>query len=329
MHPEFQYLQTKIENLEENPSDFEELALEIFRLQASSNKVYQQFLKYIKKNPKDVSHLTEIPFLPISFFKNKEIKTLDWVPESIFQSSGTTGQIRSRHFIWKLGFYHSTALRIFEKQFGPISKYQIIGLLPTYLENPNSSLISMLLAFGKSSGMGTKFCGLDFAAFEAILESARKGKRKILIFSVTYALLQLSNQNGFNLSDCLVIETGGMKGMGEEKTKSELAEIIRNRLKIKQLYSEYGMTELISQSYSNSIEYQNSAFLKVLVRDLNDPFYVSEAGRGAANIISLSNFPTCSFIATDDLCQVSESGYFQISGRLEGADLRGCNLLFA
>jgi acyl-CoA synthetase (AMP-forming)/AMP-acid ligase II len=142
-------------------------------------------------------------------------------------------------------------------------------------------------------------------------------------------LLQLSNQNGFNLSDCLVIETGGMKGMGEEKTKSELAEIIRNRLKIKQLYSEYGMTELISQSYSNSIEYQNSAFLKVLVRDLNDPFYVSEAGRGAANIISLSNFPTCSFIATDDLCQVSESGYFQISGRLEGADLRGCNLLFA
>jgi len=325
---DFQYFRTRIESLFEGGSSFEILAIEIFHFQAARNPVYKKFIQLIGIEPFEIEKLTQIPFLPISFFKNKEVKSSDWKAEKIFQSSGTTGQTRSRHQVLSLDFYHSISARIFENRIGNLADFQIIGLLPTYLENPDSSLISMVKAFGIRSGLEARFCGLDFNLFSQLLERAREAKKKILIFSVTYALIKLIDTHQFDLSDCIVIETGGMKGLGTEISKNEVIEKLQNQLKIKDLYSEYGMTELLSQAYAKPELFHLPPTLKVFVRDIDDPFKVSEMGRGAANIIDLANFATCSFIGTDDLCEVGLVGNFQILGRLNGSDLRGCNLLF-
>jgi len=327
--PEFHYFSSQVKNLFENRKGFEKLALEIFRFQALHNPTYKEYINHIRVDIESVISIHQIPFLPITFFKSREIKTFDWKEESFFLSSGTTGQIRSRHSILNLDFYHENAIRIFENQIGNLSQFQIIGLLPTYLENPNSSLISMVLAFGKRTESKVAFCGLDFEFFQILLKKARAKRKRILLFSVTYALLKLIEEKPANLSDCLVIETGGMKGLGTNVSKPEIIDLIYKHLHINNLYSEYGMTELSSQAYAKPNIFQNSPLMQILVRDLDDPFSVSKSGRGCANIIDLANFSTCSFIATDDLCHIEPQGAFEILGRLEGSDLRGCNLLFA
>jgi len=329
MIPDFQHFAHKVEHLFEDDSQFENLALEIFQFQARHNFTYKKFIQLIGLEPVEINKLNQIPFLPISFFKNKEVKCLDWMPEKIFQSSGTTGQIRSKNQVWSLDFYHRIAASIFESQIGKLVDFQIIGLLPTYLENPDSSLISMVRHFGLRSGSEAIFCGLDFESFHQILLKARQGKKKILFFSVTYALLKLVETHSFDLSDCYVLETGGMKGLGVEMSKAEVIEILQKKLNISHLYSEYGMTELLSQAYANPEKFKNPPTLRVFARDLDDPFQISETGRGAANIIDLANFATCSFIGSDDLCQIESNGEFKISGRMDGSELRGCNLLFS
>ena len=327
--PEFQYFASQVKNLFESKDGFEKLALEIFRFQAKNNSTYKEFIEFIKIDAESIQSIEKIPFLPVSFFKNRDVKTLNWKEEVTFLSSGTTAQVRSKHPILSLDFYHANAIRIFENEIGQLTQFQIIGLLPTYLENPNSSLISMVLAFGKKTKSKVEFCGLDFQHFQNLLKKASAKKKKVLLFSVTYALMKLIEENPIDLSHCLVIETGGMKGLGVNLSKAEIVELISNRLNINSLYSEYGMTELNSQAYANPLIFKNVPTMRVLVRDLDDPFSVSYFGRGCANIIDLANFATCSFIGTDDLCQVQASGEFEILGRLEGSDLRGCNLLFA
>jgi len=327
--PEFQYFTSQVKNLFEDQDGFEKLALEIFRFQALHNPTYKEFIEHLNVDIESVISIHQIPFLPISFFKSREIRTFDWKEEAYFLSSGTTGQIRSRHSILDLDFYHENAVRIFEHQIGNLSQFQIIGLLPTYLENPNSSLISMVLAFGKKTRSKVAFCGLDFEFFHILLKKARAKSKRILLFSVTYALLKLIEEKPTNLSDCLVIETGGMKGLGTNISKPEIITLFNTHLHIENLYSEYGMTELLSQAYAQPLNFRCNPIMKILVRDTDDPFSVSSFGRGCANIIDLANFSTCSFIASDDLCQVQPSGSFEILGRLEGSDLRGCNLLFA
>ena len=328
MNPDFQYFAAKIEGLHNGVHDFDQLALEVFRLQATFNPVYRSFLKHLNTDFENIKTLTEIPFLPVSFFKNKAIKTMEWTSEANFESSGTTGQAKSKHAVYSLDFYHNHSTQIFEHTFGNLSKFQIVGLLPTYLDNPNSSLVSMVQHFAIKSGIRPEFCGLDFDKFKKILANARQKSRQILLFSVSYALMKLIGSENLNLADCLVIETGGFKGLEQNIAKAELLENIQNGLNINMLYSEYGMTEMLSQAYGQGENFKPSAAMRIFVRDLDDPFAVNLKGRGAANIVDLANFSTCSFIATDDLCQVDAAGDFQIMGRLDGSDLRGCNLLF-
>ena len=249
--PEFQYFASQVKNLFENEAGFEKLALEIFRFQARHNPTYKEFLTYVNADIESIDSIYAIPFLPILFFKNREVKTLDWKEDTYFLSSGTTGQIRSKHPVLSLKLYHSNSIRIFEHQIGKLSQFQIIGLLPTYLENPNSSLISMVLAFGKQTKSKVQFCGLDFDLFQSLIKKARAKKKRILIFSVTYALMRLIEEKSMNLSDSLVIETGGIKSLGTNISKAEIIESFRKHLHINDLYSEYGMTELLSQAYAD------------------------------------------------------------------------------
>ncbi len=317
----------KVLQLKENLLDFTSVAFQIFEFQYNYNPVYQRFVNLLPKKISQIQTLEEIPFLPISFFKIFEIKAGNWNPEAIFTSSGTTGILPSQHNIQSLSFYHQLAISLFEKQFGPLSQFKIIALLPNYQENPNSSLISMVRAFGLHSGEEAVFLGLGFHSLQAELHKSQN--RKVLIISVSYALMQLAEKNPMDLSPYLVLETGGMKGFRKEMPKQEIIDIIHKKLNINKLYSEYGMTELQSQAYAKPLEFENPISLRAFVRQMEDPFDVRQKGRGLANIIDLGNVFTCSFIATDDLIEISENGNFQILGRALGAELRGCNLLFA
>ena len=328
--PILDLFQTEVQKLSIEPDRFEALAMEIFRFQAEQNPVYSRFLYLLGCESRFVSHLEEIPFLPISFFKNQEIKTGEWQAETWFQSSGTSKQQRSRHFVRKLAWYHYVSAQIFKSQIGDLQSFQILGLLPTYLENPHSSLIEMVQSFMKSDSNSRQFLSVDFESFESDLAVVRQSGLKPLIFSVTYALRKLMEEKPMDLSDCVVIETGGMKGMGSEIPKIEMYDLLRNNLKIKQLYSEYGMTEMLSQSYSDDGIYVPGYSMRVLVRQLEDPLSgSSKTGRGGLNIIDLANMDTCSFIATDDVGQVFDDQRFEVFGRVDGSEIRGCNLLFA
>ncbi len=322
-------LRLEVLGLQQNPSAFEALALKIFRYQYTHNPVYQSFVYHLKTDVSAVQRLEEIPFLPISFFKTFEIKTGDWSSETFFMTSGTTGKAkRGTHHIRSLDFYHRLATALFEQQFGPVSQYQILALLPHYLENPHSSLISMVRALGQHSGSEAVFMGLDFEEFGLRLKQATAGGKKVLVFSVSYALMEMAMNAPLDLCDCVVIETGGMKGFGREMPKAEMVEYISKRLNIKNLYSEYGMTEMMSQAYAQPLEFAPGFSMQLLVRDMHDPLEVRQKGRGLANLIDLGNIFTCSFIATDDLASCSPQGTFQILGRAGYAELRGCNLLF-
>jgi hypothetical protein len=323
-------LETKVFSFLQNGGSFNQLALEIFRFQYQHNLVYQEFVKRIGKTPDQVKSLEQVPFLPISFFKTKEIKTGNWLAETYFLSSGTSGQSRSRHLIKSLNWYHKVSLFLFERQFGNLNSYIILAMLPTYLENPHSSLISMVNNLGNFSSEKVCFLGLDFKKLKNQLQKATDSGKKLLLFTVSYALGKLAEESPLDLSDCLFIETGGMKGLGPDLPKEALLEKFRKTLKIKHLFSEYGMTELQSQAYAKPLLFHSQdSSLRVLQRQMEDPFHVQTQGRGLANIIDLANIFTCSFIATDDLVEVRPSGEFKILGRAQGAELRGCNLLFA
>jgi len=303
-----------------NEDTFIDSSLEAFKYQFSQNPVYRQYCTFLSKTPLTVKRLTEIPFLPIEFFKSHAIITNGAKIQKTFLSSGTTSQERSKHHIPDLTFYNKVAKKIFEDAFGNLSQQKILALLPSYLEQGDSSLISMIDSFMKHSAQGS-----DYYLGKNIETELKKNGKKIL-FGVSFALLDLQLTGEFR--DVTIIETGGMKGRKREITRFELHQKIAAKVSSNPIWSEYGMTELQSQAYGKSGELRFPAWARVLVREINDPFqYTEKRKTGGINVIDLANIETCPFIETKDLGKINQNGSFQILGRFDNSDIRGCNLL--
>ncbi len=311
--------------LNSESDNFDSLALQIFKYQANSNPVYQDYIHNLGLNGSDIKNLPDIPFMPISMFKYHDIKSEMWEPEVCYESSGTTSEKTSRHLIRDLQFYYQNALQLFEDYFGPIKDYTILALLPSYLERSNSSLVSMIGHFIKLSSSGSGFYLNNYGELIKKIEELR-GK-KLILWGVSFALLKFAKYK-IDLSSCVIIETGGMKGRGKEIVREELYSILRNSFNVETIYSEYGMTELLSQSYASNGKFVNSSIMRVLIRDINDPFvYVDTGKTGGINVIDLSNIHSCSFIETMDLGRYDSDSTYEILGRFDNSDIRGCNLL--
>lgn len=313
--------------------DFEGLALELFQYQAFNNKVYNSYLNLIHVDPNSVRTIEEIPFLPIGFFKSQEVKCGDWDPALVFYSSGTTGQEVSKHQIRSVAIYKESFLKGFEIAYGSPKDCILLCLLPTYEDNPHSSLIYMtdeLIRLTEDPISGYYLDNND-KIIDGLSASIKSGKR-VILFGVSYALMDLAGRAGLpDMKDVIVMETGGMKGKRQEMVKEELHLKLKEGFKIEQVHSEYGMTEMLSQAYSKGKGiFECPSWMRVSVRDVNDPLSCLEAGRtGGLNIIDLANVHSCSFIATQDLGKVYSNGTFELFGRFDYSDIRGCNLLIA
>ncbi len=311
---------------------FDDLALAVFRFQAKHNDVYAKYLALLKVGFQDIKSIEDIPFLPIQFFKNYSIKTGSWQGETVFTSSGTTGGAASRHPVHNLDFYKKNTELGFQKYYGDPSKYCTLALLPSYLERSGSSLIFMADHFIRQSKFPQSgFFLNNTGGLLQVLESVKKDRIPTILLGVSFALLDLAEQCEIDLSHIVVMETGGMKGRRKELTRSELHSILKKSFGIENVHSEYGMTELFSQAYSkgNGI-FRPAPTMKVLAREITDPLSLQQYGKaGALNIVDLANFQTISFIATDDLGKVQKDGSFEVLGRLDNSDIRGCNLMLS
>lgn len=313
-----------------NDQNFNEQALSLFHYQAQHNPVYATFLKGLGVRPDSINDLYDIPFMPIAFFKNHKIKTGEWQTETIFTSSGTTGITTSTHEVADLNFYLAHAERTFEFFFGKITDYHFLALLPSYLERKNSSLVAMIDHFIKRSQSPVSgFYLNDTDKLISDLNTLRSDSRKTILWGVTFALLDLAERNNLDLSHCLVFETGGMKGRRKEIIRGELHAILRKEFNIPTVYSEYGMTELLSQAYTHgSDSFTCPPWLKILGREVTDPMHKGLFGEvSGVNVVDLANWHSIAFIETEDLGKVHENGSFEILGRFDNSDLRGCNLL--
>ena len=309
--------------------DFKKHCLKIFNFQYNNNVVYREFCNLIYKNPAKINEVNEIPFLPISFFKTKKILSTNNY-EKVFYSSGTSQKIRSKHYISRIDLYEKSFLTNFIHNYGKPEEYNIIGLLPNYLENSNSSLIYMvekLIKFSKSNNSG--FYMRDFDKLSEKLIKLEKKKEKTILIGVSYALLDLISYKKFKLKNTIVMETGGMKGQRKEMVKSELHEKLKIGFGVSKIHSEYGMTELLSQAYSKCEGiFESPPWMKVVIRDINDAQNLNfNKTSGAINIIDLANINSCSFIATDDMGRYIDNSKFEVVGRIDNSDIRGCNLL--
>lgn len=323
-------LKERIERI--TAAEFEPLALEVFQYQAAHNPLYQRYLKLLGRLPDQVQGLDDIPFLPISLFKNHTIKTGEWEPEIIFSSSKTTGSVASKHLLRSGHFYQKSARRGFEKFYGSLENYCVLALLPSYLERNGSSLVFMVEDFIRQSGHpDSGFFLYNTDKLLQILQKCQKRQQPTILIGVSFALLDLSEDHPGNLSGITIMETGGMKGRRRELTREELHSQLCQAFQVEQIHSEYGMTELLSQAYSKGDGlFQAAPTMQVRTRDITDPFAQASAGRtGALNIIDLANLDTISFIATDDLGRVQEDGRFEVLGRLDASEVRGCNLMVA
>ena len=309
------------------------MALQLFRKQARENHVYNRYLAYLGVDPFQISQVMDIPFLPISFFKSHEVVTGSWTPEVTFTSSGTAGQAVSRHSIASLSHYLLHAQTIFEMTFGSLRNYHILALLPSYLERTGSSLVAMANHFigeSQSPYSGFYLNDLDGLAkqLEALRNSESRAGRKVLLLGVSFALWDLAEQHTLDLGHCMVMETGGMKGRRKEIIREELHEILCRNLNIQKVFSEFGMTEMLSQAYSmGEGMFRCPASVRVLVREINDPFGVTTRASGVINVVDLANTHSCAFIETQDLGRIGQDGHFEVLGRLDNSDIRGCNLM--
>jgi hypothetical protein len=309
-------------------STFDNHAIELFKFQARNNLVYKKYLNSLNLLPENVKEIAQIPFLPIEFFKKHIVKTNDWDAEIVFESSGTTQLITSKHNVQDLHFYHAHAKRIFEDKFGLLEGKTIFALLPSYLDRQGSSLVSMVDSFIQYSECDKSGFYLDNTTELIDNLSVTKKEDDIFLFGVTFALLDLAESFNVDLSHVTVIETGGMKGRRDEITKEELYDILKSRLGISKIYSEYGMTELLSQAYGRSGIFPQSSSMRIYIRDINDPFTMLQYGKtGGVNIVDLANVHSCAFIETKDLGRINQDGTFEVLGRFDNSDLRGCNLL--
>jgi len=312
------------------PESFESVALEVFRFQATHNPVYASFLSLLQVDHARIQHLEQIPCLPISLFKTHQLQTGSWDPEIIFTSSGTTGATTSHHFVRSIDWYDRLALRTFEATYGPIQDYVVLALLPAYLERTGSSLVHMAQYFMQASAKkASGFYLDDYDALEAQLMACAKKKQPTLLLGVSFALWDLAERGVTGFPELIVMETGGMKGRRRELTRSELHGLLGAAFRQKKIHSEYGMTELLSQAYSRGDGlFEPGATMRVWMREPTDPFAAVRSGKtGAINVIDLANIDSISFIATDDLGRRYGDGTFEVLGRLDASDVRGCNLL--
>ncbi|GAA0880349.1 acyltransferase [Algoriphagus jejuensis] len=312
--------------------DFEDLALELFRFQISENEVYKSYVAARKIEVSQVKTLESIPFLPIRFFKDFPVvcgQEADF--DSFYSSSGTTGVITSKHYVWSETWYLRHAQEIFEKKYGALDNYHVLALLPAYLERPGSSLVSMAKRFikvSKSAHSGFYLYNQD-ELLEKMTSLGNDG-RKVLLLGVTFALLDLaeSGKDFAPMENLIVMETGGMKGRRKEMIREEVHDILKAFFGVESIHSEYGMTELMSQAYSKGDgKYTLPATMRVMLRDVNDPLSWSSRSQGGINVIDLANFHSCAFIETQDLGKYDENGLLEVLGRFDNSEIRGCNLM--
>jgi len=311
-------------------STFQAIALQVFQMQYEGVEVYQRFCQSLKATPSSVKRLADIPFLPVEFFKSYEVIMMGQTTETIFESSGTTGSIPSRHYVTDLKVYERSFLKGFEHFYGSPEDYVILGLLPSYLERNNSSLVYMVNRLVQLSGKKESgFFLHEHEALANLLLQLKERKQNTILIGVTFGLLDFVEEYKIDFPDLIVMETGGMKGRREELLREEVHEKLCKGFGVKKIHSEYGMTELLSQGYSKGDGiFETPPWLKIFTRDLYDPLKVLEKGRsGAINIIDLANINSCSFIATNDIGGINADGTFQIIGRMDNAEIRGCNLM--
>lgn len=316
--------------------NFNEMAVELFNYQYLYNPVYQQYCDALNTDIPLVDTIEKIPYLPISFFKTHSIKTTDFETETIFESSGTTNTVNSKHFVKDISIYRKSFINCFEKFYGQAKNKCILGLLPSYLERKNASLVLMIDELIKASANEQSgFYLYDHEKLHRTLIHNELLKIPTLLIGVTYALLDFAEQYPMQLRNTIVMETGGMKGRREEMARAEVHRLLQEQLSLSLVHSEYGMTELLSQAYSKGDGiFHAPPWMKVLLRDEDDPFEINSAkdtGKksrsGVINIIDLANIYSCSFIATDDYGRLHSNDSFEVLGRLDNSDIRGCSLM--
>ena len=313
----------------QDDNDFNFLAKELFSYQYRQNKVYKSWCDQLRVDINKVTTPAHIPFLPISFFKTHAILCGGDNYNLVFESSGTTQTSKSRHYIKDINLYIKSFTKGFEHFYGDIKSWCIIGLLPSYLQQKNSSLIKMVDELIKLSNHKQSGFYLDeYEKLHNVLQQLESQKQKTLLIGVTYALLDFATKFPMQLSSTIIMETGGMKGRRKELTRDQVHTILKQQFHVQEIHSEYGMTELLSQAYSKANgKFYCPKWMKVFVRDEDDPLLVKIKGKGALNIIDLANANSCAYIATDDVGEVFDDGSFSVAGRLDGSDIRGCSLM--
>lgn len=313
--------------------NFNDVCLEVFRFQYQYNDIYKRYVDALKVDVSKVTTLSRIPFLPIRFFKTHPVTATVFSPEVIFESSGTTETVNSRHYVKQRSVYEQSFLTAFDRFYGSPADWCVLGLLPAYLERQHSSLVYMVADLVKrSQHEKSGFYLYDFDNLYKSLQALEQAGQKTLLIGVTFALLDFASQYQIPLRHTVVMETGGMKGRKKEMVRQEVHDHLKASFSLKNIHSEYGMTELLSQAYSKGDGvFQTPGWMRVLLRDEDDPLTIRPVGttaaRGVINMIDLANVYSCSFIATDDLGVLHPDGSFEITGRRDHSDLRGCSLL--
>lgn len=311
-------------------TEFKVAALNTFRFQYQNNEVYRTFCNHLKMTPENVHKLEDIPFIPIQFFKDKQLLSTTRIPEETFTSSGTTGSLTSTHLVTDIALYQKSYLTAFNEFYGKPSDFCIVALLPSYLEREGSSLIYMVHdLIEKSNHPKSGFFLHDIERLKEHLAILEAANTKTLLIGVSFALLDFCEKHQLKLRNTTIMETGGMKGRRKELIREELHDLLKQGFGVDVIHSEYGMTELLSQAYSKGNGIFNCPpWMKVLVRDTEDPFKYQSNGRtGGINVIDLANIYSCSFIATQDLGKKHDDDSFEILGRFDSSDIRGCNLM--
>lgn len=313
-----------------NNEQFEETCLEVFKHQVENCSVYKAYISHLKVQPEGIKSAKEIPFLPISFFKTHEVLSSKDPVEITFSSSGTTGMSQSKHLVTDLSVYDQSFTLAFEQFYGSIENTCFLALLPSYLEREGSSLIYMVDALiSDSKHPDSGYFLHNHEELHQKLTAVQASGQKTILIGVTYALLDFIEKYQINFPELVVMETGGMKGKRKEMVREELHQLLREGFGVADIHSEYGMTELLGQAYSKGAGIFNCPpWMKIYLRDTNDPLsLVENKSTGGINVIDLSNVNSCAFIATQDLGRLFPDGSFEVLGRFDNADIRGCNLL--
>lgn len=313
-----------------NHKQFEKIALKVFRYQYEHNLVYHEFCLHLKVEKQEVKSLLQIPFLPIQFFKSHQVVSGDNPIQTTFTSSGTTGMTTSKHFVSDLSLYESSYLQAFSQFYGNIEDYVALALLPSYLEREGSSLIYMVNdLIERTNNPDSGFYLHNYEELISKLKALDQSGQNVILIGVTYALLDLIEMQKFQLKNTIIMETGGMKGKRKELIREELHEMLCDGFGVDSIHSEYGMTELLSQAYSfGDGVFECPPWMQILIRDTEDALhYMADGKTGGINVIDLANINSCSFIATQDLGKKNPNATFEVLGRFDNSDIRGCNLM--